>query len=42
MILIVYIGTEFICTETNIIWALEYWTQRQKIYPQINWTTEKL
>jgi vacuolar-type H+-ATPase catalytic subunit A/Vma1 len=37
MRMIVYMGTEYMCTETNIIWALEYWNARKKIYPSINW-----
>lgn len=37
MIMRVYFGKTFMCVETDILWALEYWNARKKIYPAINW-----
>ena len=33
----VYLNRRLIVVETNVAWALPYWTQRKKVNPKIFW-----
>jgi hypothetical protein len=33
----IYVNGKLIVIETNVAWALPYWTKRKKVNPQITW-----